>query len=248
MSDADMFDAVTGEINGGTESVAARAQSVALAERAARRADDKGVGLVSLYKKLAKAYAKIAPIIGKDAAGNRGKFTSYAKLIEIVRPALLEQGILIRHGCDRIMSLTEGNTKSFWVPIFTDLIDSMTGEVLRTEMPMPIARVDPQAVGIAMSYGKRYTLIAAVAIATGDTTEDDDAEGAMPRKIDGAGPEQKLVRALLATKSDAEYIKWRSDADKDLQKLAPDAFDRIKDIAMAHREKLSEVDEPKAKK
>lgn len=230
----DSFDRETGEIELPTLNTSERAVSVASQERKVRREEAMGRGLVGIYGKLLKAHAKIAPVIGKETKGPRGNYTSLENVIRTVRKHLLDEGIIIRQGADRVFSMGDGTQKTFWVPIFTDLIDAATGEVVRTEVPMPIARPDPQAVGGVLSYGRRYTLLAALGIATGDAQEDDDAETAMPRDITEGDDAGELIREITATKTEAEAHKLKGTYHKRLQELAPEAYDRVKKAFQDH--------------
>jgi hypothetical protein len=247
MSDADMFDAATGEINGGSRSVAAHAQSVALNERAMRRAEERGDGLTSIYKKLAAAYRLIRPVLAQDSEANalvetktgakvnvKNKFTSYPAVVRIVRPVLLAHDIIIRHSVGHVFQMGDGQGKTSWLPVITDLIDIDTGEMITCEIPMPISRADPRAVGSAISFGKRYGILGGLGLATGDVDEDDDAAEAMPRVLKADSEVEELSRECRETETEPDANNWRKAMDKRLQNLSPEDFETVRVVFTDH--------------
>lgn len=226
------FDQVTGEVHDAP--ISERALSAAADDRHKRRAAELGVGLTSIYAKLATAYADIAPVLAKEAEGQRGSYTKLDAVLKKVRKPLLDAGILIRQGADRVFSMGEGTQKSFWTTVYTDLIDIATGEVFRTELPMPIARPDPQAVGGVLTYGRRYTLLAALGIASGDPGEDDDADGSMPRNMAEESEADELIREFRATTTETEALKLKDTYRKRLDLLESGDFERVRAAFQQH--------------
>lgn len=82
------------------------------------------------------------------------------------------------------------------VVIVTTLMHT-SGEWIRGSLPVKPVKTDPQALGSAITYGRRYSLAAIVGIAP----EDDDAESAMSRKEQ---PAQKRERKQSAAKKKAD--------------------------------------------
>jgi hypothetical protein len=247
---SETMDPDTGELpfvpNGGR--VAAHAASVALTDRSMRRAELRGDGKTSIYRKLAAAYAKIPAVIKNNKPGARGVYTSYDYIVAIVRPILLEQGVIFKHRAGHVFQLGDGQAKTCWLPVATDFIDIESGEVVECEIPIPVPRQDPQALGGAFPYGKRYSLLGGLGSATGDVTEDDDAESAMPRKIADEGEAAEIVRDIAATTTEAEASKLKAAYDKRIQKLSAEEFEQVKVAYQAHVKKLREAPAEKAKK
>lgn len=241
----DGFDPMTGELPS-EETIAQHALRAAREERQDRREAAMGVGLTSIYQKLAKAYAHITPVIEQDTEGHhtlpgssaKRKFTSYAGLIRKVRKPLLDQGIIIRHRTDRVFQMGDGQAKVAWLTVITDLIDTESGQVISSELSLPIARMDPQAVGIAVSYGKRYTLISVLGVASGDPHEDDDAESAMPRDMKVESDLDELLRECRENETEAEANKWKAAVHKRLQDLAPEDYETVKAAFQQHVKSL----------
>lgn len=122
---------------------------------------------------LAKALAAAQAEMG-DAAkdGKNPHFrSSYATLAEVRRvvvPALAKHGIAVT----QLPAVTDGG-----VEVTTVLMHS-SGQYVSSKLTMPVKDRAPQAVGSAITYGRRYAL-AAVACVAAD--EDDDGEAAMGR-------------------------------------------------------------------
>lgn len=242
----DGFDPVTGELPP-EETIVQHALRAARAERQDRRDAAKGVGLVSIYGKLARAYAQIPAVLRQDGEAKalvdtksggkaevKNQYTKYPTVVKIIRPLLLAEGIIIRHRTDRIFQMGDGQHKTTWLPVITDLIDTESGEVVSCELPMPIVRNDPRAVGSALSFGKRYTLLGAVAVATGDVDEDDDAVSAMPRELHTEGDVDALIRECRENETEAEANNWRKAVRKRLDDLEPEDFEAVKQAFQAH--------------
>lgn len=224
--------------------IAERAIAAGREERREKRSEALGLGKACLYLKLAASYRNIAPVLAKETPGQRGKYTSLDAVLHAVRAPLLASGILIRQGADRVFSMGDGPAKSFWTIVYTDLIDAETGEVQRTELPMPISRPDPQAVGAVMTYGRRYTLLAALGIASGDPAEDDDAQSAMPREIGDEDDADEIIRDIEATKSEADAKKLKAAYQKRIDNLNEDGFERVKTSFQRHVKALREASKP----
>lgn len=238
------YDAETGEVysNG---SAALKAQNDGWARR---RAEDRGDGLSSLYQKIARASADIEAVIATTKTGaHKAKYAPFDEVMKAVRSALLKQGVLIRHGCERVELHGEAaNVKSLWIPVYTDLIDADTGGVHRTKIPMPIAQSNPQAVGIAVSYGKRYTTLAALGLATGE--EDTDAEGAMPKHLPTAAPAEtakvrKLKKEMDGCKTLDDLDDWAAKPENAalLKSMSDDERTLVTPHWLARRKVLSEA-------
>lgn len=61
-------------------------------------------------------------------------------------------------------------------PCLVTLLGHTSGEWIKSVLPLPLAKMDPQAIGSAITYCRRYALGAIVGISA---TEDDDGEKAM---------------------------------------------------------------------
>ena len=122
---------------------------------------EEAVRVSGLYPKLHAAKQKIGKVV-KNANNPHFK-KSYADinaLVESVEPLLLEQGLLL------LQPIEEGL-------VSTLIIDIETGQSVVSSMRLPEIQ-DPQKIGSAVTYYRRYTLQSLLSL----QAEDDDANSA----------------------------------------------------------------------
>ena len=122
---------------------------------------EEAVKVSGLYPKLHAAKQKIGKVV-KNANNPHFK-KSYADinaLVETVEPILLEQGLLL------LQPISEG-------VVSTLIIDIETGQSVVSSMRLPEIQ-DPQKIGSAVTYYRRYTLQSLLSL----QAEDDDANSA----------------------------------------------------------------------
>lgn len=243
------YDAETGEVrsNGlGLQEAAVRAQNDGWARK---RAEDRGYGASKLYQKIARAAAKIEPTVAATKKSGQGD-ALYAPLPDVIRAcraALLEQGVIIRQGAEKLeMHAEASSVKSLWLPVYTDLIDADEGIVVRTTIPMPVAQANPKAVGSALTFGRRYTLLAALGLAT--EKDDDDGDRAMPPKdlpnqIAETSLSRKLKGEMDGCKTLDDLDDWAAKAEnkKRLQSMSEDERSIVTPHWLGRRKTLSEA-------
>lgn len=129
----------------------------------------------AISKALVQAAREIGPVV-KDATNPHFKntYASLDAITEYVKPLLANHGITIVQHADYLLG-EHGSIVG--IDVQTTLLHE-SGEWVSVSAPMPMAKYDPQGAGAAMTYGRRYSLSAALAIIT---DEDDDAEGAIAR-------------------------------------------------------------------
>ena len=119
----------------------------------------------SIYKKLHDAKLEIGKV-AKNAKNPHFKNT-YADLnalIEAVEPILLEKGLVM------LQPITGGEVK-------TIIVDVESGEQIESAMILP-AILDPQKIGSAITYFRRYTLQSLMSL----QAVDDDGQAASTAK------------------------------------------------------------------
>lgn len=115
-----------------------------------------------------------------------------------------------------------GGMKGRLIPVYTDLIHSDSGEIDRTTIEIPLTSLNPQAMGSAITYGRRYSLVAALGLATDEA--DDDGETAnsptMRSSVDSADLAE-IKRDIDKMSSATDLAIWgdRSEQRKRLAKL-----------------------------
>jgi hypothetical protein len=162
---------------------------------------------------LAKAQAQFTTVT-KDKSANAGKYGyTYASL-----PAVMEAitGPLGKHGLAVVQSVEQGNGQ---VTVTTRLFHS-SGQWLEGDCVMPIGQGGPQAVGSAITYGRRYGLSTLLGIVTDD--DDDGAHAqANSSKTSGArtrSPKPRKPREATA-KEVEDQVQTAKKADKDTKEL-----------------------------
>lgn len=180
--------------------------------------------LAKLAPSLVAAQSELRAI-GKDSSNTefRSQYASLDHVIASVRPILSRHGLAVVQG-------SEETDDSNMLTVETQLIHT-SGEWLATTVVMPLigrmlkggerAEPDPQAGGSALSYGRRYGLVALLCLSTG---EDDDGNAASPQppaRQAERPPVQSAEPQRSAPKADAE--KTWPFGEKKGQKLG--AFD-----------------------
>jgi hypothetical protein len=134
-----------------------------------------------LAEALSKAQAAMEPAI-KDAENPffKSHYADLSSVWEVARKPLTDNGLSVA----QLTDVVDGNS----VVIETVLMH-MSGEWIRGLLRMPYAKVDPQAVGSAITYGRRYALAAILGIVA---DEDDDANSAGGK----ATPPEKTKESL----------------------------------------------------
>lgn len=133
---------------------------------------------------LVKAQRQFAPAL-KTATNPhfRTKYADLAACIEAVVDALNANGIAL------MQQVHESDNGVAVETVFLhESGERITGGVLR----IPCAKQDPQGYGSALTYARRYSLMAAAGIAP----EDDDAEGALKRPAIVATFEKRKSRTM----------------------------------------------------
>jgi hypothetical protein len=139
-------------------------------------------GIPNLAAALTKAQGELRAI-QKDSKNPHFK-NSYASLdaiLETVRPTLAKHGLALVQGATAPSYDEAGRVTA--IVVETMLVHA-SGEHLTNGCVIPIAKVDPQGAGGAMTYGRRYGVSALLALAT---DEDDDGNVASARPVAPAG-------------------------------------------------------------
>jgi hypothetical protein len=133
-------------------------------------------GIANLAAALAKAQGEIKSI-AKDRTNPhfKNRYATLDAILETVRPTLAKHGLALVQGATAPSYDEAGRVTA--IVVETMLVHA-SGEHLTNGCVIPIAKLDPQAAGGAMTYGRRYGVSALLALAT---DEDDDGNVASPR-------------------------------------------------------------------
>jgi len=117
------------------------------------------IEILSLHQKLYKAKLAIGKVV-KNAMSHHSKYADLNAIMEVVEPVLLENGLLL-------LQPIHGNS------VCTQIIDIDSGDMLESCMDLPQG-VNPQNMGSAITYYRRYTLQSALSL----QAVDDDGQQA----------------------------------------------------------------------
>ena len=113
----------------------------------------------------------------------RSKYVTLDSILDTLRPILTSNGLM----------LTQGSTPPWGVESITveSRIIHTSGEWISTTVTIPVTKPDAHGLGSALTYGRRYSVSALLAISA---DEDDDANGAVtPQDGFRRGPQGNIV-------------------------------------------------------
>ncbi len=132
--------------------------------------------IANLTKALVQVQAELKPVKRESTNDYLGtRYASLAECWEAVRALLTSNGLAV------IQTMEPGTNGS--VHVATTLAHT-SGEWTRGVLDVHPVKADPQSLGSAISYGRRYSLAAVLGLASGD----DDGEQAMNRSSQPAQP------------------------------------------------------------
>jgi len=209
------------------------------------RALELGLGGTRLMEALAAAQAELPAVIEAKKKGARGKYAPLEDLLRDIKPILLKHKLMMRQGQERSHGADDGGTKTRIYPVFTDIIHWPSGEMHRTTIDVPCPKMDPQGIGGAITYGKRYSLLAALALATTDDPLDDDGFAARKRELSvdaSDSPELAQLKAQIdGIKDITKLLSFQVGAAGN--KLDEGEFAILREHWKARRETLQSNDE-----
>lgn len=130
-----------------------------------------------LFEALSKAQAEIQDAT-QDAEADAGqykyKYATLSAVLSTVRPVLSKHGLTIIQ-----MPGRKVEDKGVEVLTLTTILGHKSGQSIENYFEMYPTRKDPQGIGSAMTYMRRYVVMAMCAIAG---AADDDAEKTVPQK------------------------------------------------------------------
>ena len=123
---------------------------------------------------LSKAQAEMTMVEAKSTNPFfNSKYASLASVLETAMPALNKNEIALVQG-----NRWDPSDNGFYI---TSMLMHSSGEWIKSEIRMPVAKKDAHGIGAATTYGRRYLLSSMVGVAQAD----DDGNGAIskaPRK------------------------------------------------------------------
>lgn len=140
----------------------------------------------AIYPALAE-FRKTRPAVVKSKQGARGKYAPLDVVMEAIDQPLADAGLFVSHP----MSVIDGKTF-----LETRLIHLASGEWISSMAPLLMEQNTNQGVGSAISYMRRYSLLALLGIAP-----DDDDDGAAANR--GTAVAQTRAKRQEAPKAES---------------------------------------------
>ena len=133
----------------------------------------------------------------------KNRYADLATILETAKPVLMKNGLAIIQGAE-----ADGNI----VKIRTRIVH-ISGEWIETDLSMSATGADPQKIGSAITYGRRYGLSAMLNIAA-----DDDDDGEENRKKENQKPVAATTPAPVKTQNQPKPApaKTQNPLDKEL--------------------------------
>jgi hypothetical protein len=159
-------------------------------------------------KELALALAKAQPAMKAatmDCENNhfKNRYASLPSVMDAVKKPLADhalcvvQGVGFRDGC----------------VIVTTMLLHSSGEWIASELAMPVGeRATPQAIGSAITYGRRYGLAAMCGVVS--DTDDDGAAAEESAKTSPVAAVRKTATPAAAQADEADEFEWKGTISK----------------------------------
>jgi hypothetical protein len=137
--------------------------------------------LIKISPALVKAINAIEGVKkGADNPFFKSKYANLESVIEAAHDALSANGLAVMQGPGPM----DGNC----ITLTTRLVHE-SGEWIETDFSLPAGKMDPQAAGSAITYARRYSLMAMLNM----PAVDDDGEASMPRTTKPGEPKNPNV-------------------------------------------------------
>ena len=178
---------------------------------------------------LLRVQSEIEAIVEADANNpfTKKKYASLGMILTKIRPVLKKHKFVIKQGAGKIFS--HGKSENYFLPVFMELVHAPTAESERQLIEIPLTKIDPQAIGIAISYGRRYLLQSYFGMAS----MDDDAAGAVRQRIDKNEQLEALNHII-------EQLNEQK-TEKDLKKYGEQCGDQMTNFSDENCEKMREA-------
>ena len=139
--------------------------------------------ITDLAKALLNVQRTVQPVI-KDAENpfTKSWYASLNSVMDASRNALIENGIWL---CQYPVPVEQPNS----IGLVTKLTHAESGQWQSSLAVVPLPKADPQGMGSAITYARRYALTAML----GMVTEDDDGEGAKNGKKSSTRPKLSVI-------------------------------------------------------
>lgn len=188
---------------------------------------------VDVWSALCAAQAEF-PNINKTADSNRGKYAPLDEVIEALRPVLTKHGLTstaLPFVVDGLMLLRR------------KLHHGASGTAIELEYPVAPVNSAPQVIGSALTYARRYSLLAICEVHP--TNEDDGGEKAgEAQAVKSANVLKKaevwppLIKALKLVERADEFLAWKEANEALVAQFPRSWLEQLDEEVEKHRETL----------
>lgn len=118
---------------------------------------------MNIYEKIAKIQDEVEIRKSADNPYFHSKYATYEGVLNAIHDAMRKYGLVHVHGF-------EPSPKDGCITVITVLADAENKSEVNCKLEIPLLKNDPQSAGSAITYAKRYSLLAILGLGT----EDDD--------------------------------------------------------------------------
>lgn len=191
-----------------------------------------------------KARGDMSATVIKDAKGNFGKYATLAAIVEATTPHLAKHALAV---------VQEASTDEMGIVIETWLVHESGATMQFTPLPLPLTDRRPQAVGSALTYGRRYALASIFGLAP----DDDDGQAAQDAQ---QAPQRASAKSTPTDKPRADKVQldmiddlgkvvyngeWEGNQNKLAEWASGGARTHLKDLYASEASKLIKALEKK---
>jgi hypothetical protein len=179
---------------------------------------------------LSEVQKELPAILEADAFNpfHKSKYVSLGHLLSKLKPILQKNEIFLKQGTGKIYAHGSSNKEPrYFLPVFLEIVHAPTGESERQMIEVPLTKLDPQAVGIASTYGRRYLLLSYFSIAS----MDDDAASALAKRIDRdeeADAAFGIIEKIKECQTLEELQKWAKMNQSGIDTLSEKTLEKLR--------------------
>ena len=187
-----------------------------------------------LLPALLKAQTVINTATKTQTGARNAKYADINDVLQAVKEPLNDNGLILFQNVEH-QEIVQGQ-KSTYVKLHvaTRIIHAESGQWITSSVELPVTSNDAQAIGSAITYGRRYSLVGAVGL----QQEDDDGRLASVKKKssyqkrkDGDWPKHEAAIRSLKTIDDVEAYKinnreWYAELPDNHKQIVDDELDR----------------------
>lgn len=154
-----------------------------------------------IFKALVEVQSEL-PVIAKTATNPyfQSRYAPLAEVVAAVSPVLTAHGLCV----------TQWPRIENGQPVLTTILAHSSGEWLSGDMPLLLAKNDPQGQGSAITYARRYAYMSIVGVVA---DEDDDGNAASRRepaqRVPAVTPIRRQLNELTSEQKARARAKWR---------------------------------------